>query len=152
MFKRTAVPLVGPFERQARQPLNMALGFQWENSSVDLEAEIQEELSYFESDDQRKMFLEARTPIRIIEQSWQYSDERHNCLIIAQDAQTQIVWCDTGFGKSFPWSTQRIGETDLGMDCDWHAYLYEAYVTSTMWPQDPPAGFMHMAKGERDPK
>jgi hypothetical protein len=27
MFKRTAVPPVGPSDRQARQPLNMALGF-----------------------------------------------------------------------------------------------------------------------------
>ncbi len=26
MFKRTAVPTVGPSEHQARQPLNMALG------------------------------------------------------------------------------------------------------------------------------
>jgi hypothetical protein len=27
MFKRTAVPPVGPSDHQARQPLNMALGF-----------------------------------------------------------------------------------------------------------------------------
>ena len=31
MFKRTAVPPVGPSDHQARQPLNMALGFSSDN-------------------------------------------------------------------------------------------------------------------------
>ncbi len=39
MFKRTAVPPVGPSEHQARQPLNMALGFlKAESRAADVKA------------------------------------------------------------------------------------------------------------------
>ena len=40
MFKRTAVPPVGPSKRQARQPLNMALGFTSKRSRTSKETSV----------------------------------------------------------------------------------------------------------------
>ena len=118
---------------------------------MDLEALILEELRYFDSEDQRRAFLAARTSPAEVIQSWSWGapDDRHTCIVIARDARCQIVWCPTGFGPSFPWSVQAIGETDLGMDCDWDAYLYEAFVSSTLWSGGLPEGFIRMVRGDR---
>jgi len=119
---------------------------------MDLEAVIREELRYFESDEQRSAFNAARILPEPYVQSWSYGPpNEHTCLVIARDAKTQIVWCATGFGSEAPWSTQAVGELDLGMDSEWDSYLYEAFVCSTMWPFAPPQGFMRMARGEREP-
>jgi len=121
---------------------------------MDLEALILEELRYFDSDEQRRAFLAARVSPEELVQSWSWGnpDDTHTCIVIARDQRCQIVWCPTGFGPEFPWSVQKIGETDLGMDCDWDAYLYEAFVTSTLWQGGTPVGFMRMARGERAPR
>ena len=110
---------------------------------------IEQELKFFDSDGQREKFLAALVPFNTVIESWQYGQETHICTIVAADNKTQIIHCPTGFGPDFPWSVQRKGETDLGMDSEWHAYLYEAFVCSTMWPHDRPHGFMQMAPGER---
>ena len=116
-----------------------------------LEELILEGLRYFDSDEQRRAFLAARiAPYEVI-QSWSWSNDKHTCTVIARDAQSQLVWCPTGFGPGAPWSVQAIGEMDLGMDCDWDFYLYDAFVTSTLWPKGTPEGFMRMGPGERSP-
>jgi hypothetical protein len=113
------------------------------------QADIERELRYFDSDVQREAFGVARVaPYEYLE-SWQYSTEQHKCTVIAADGQTQIVYCATGFGPSFPWSIQKDGENDLGMDSEWYAYLYEAFVCSTMWHGGIPYGFVLMGPNER---
>lgn len=42
-----------------------------------------------------------------------------------------------------------LGEKDLGMDCQWCAYLYEAYAQSDMWCGESQKDFMLMGSGER---
>jgi hypothetical protein len=122
-------------------------------ATTNLEAVLLEELRYFDSDEQRQAFLAARTAPTPLTQSWSWGKPvEHTCIVVARDSLTQIVWCATGFGPESPWSSQAIGTTDMGMDCDWHSYLYEAFVTSTMWPEGAPDGFMHMARGEREPQ
>jgi len=113
------------------------------------ESEIERELPYFDSNAQREAFRMAQVAQREYPQSWQFGCEQHRCTVIAADSQTQIVHCTTGFGPSFPWSVQKVGEKDLGLDSEWHAYLYEAFVCSTMWPQGAPNGFVRMGPGER---
>jgi len=112
---------------------------------------LEHELLFFDSDAQRQAFQLARVEPRVILQSWQYGAETHQCTIVATDGRSQIVYCATGFGPNFPWSVQKCGEQDLGMDSEWHAYLYEAFVCSTMWHGGIPPGFTHMGPGERRP-
>lgn len=116
--------------------------------SHDLGAVVDAELEFFESPDQRSAFESLRiTPVPTT-QRWQYSEEEHECLIVARNSDVQIVYCASGFGPSFPWSIQRIGATDLGMDGDWHAYLYESFI-SGMWHGAVPEGFERKGPGER---
>ncbi|HYH46459.1 MAG TPA: hypothetical protein VEG34_12310 [Thermoanaerobaculia bacterium] len=118
----------------------------------DLEKLIAEELHYFDSDEQRQAFRSRRIPLRLVVQDWGYSDAVHDCYVIAEDERQQIVYCRSGFGPSFPWSSQRRGAADLGMDADWCAYLYESFVTSSLWPGERPEDLELMGPGERERK
>lgn len=111
---------------------------------------IESELTHFDSDEQRSVLMTCLTPPHESIQSWQYGKEVHACTVVATDGTSQIVYCPTGFGPSFPWSLQRVGQKDLGMEGDWDAYLYESFVRSSMWPEGPPEEFMLMGPGERD--
>jgi hypothetical protein len=113
------------------------------------EATIENELRYFASDEQRNAFRQARVAAHECLQSWQYSSAQHRCTVVATDGKTQIVHCATGFGPAFPWSVQSVGEKDLGFDSEWFAYLYEAFVCSSMWPAGRPNDFELMGPGER---
>jgi hypothetical protein len=116
----------------------------------DFDAIIQHELKFFPSDEMRGAFLAVRVPPREITQRWIYGKESHCCWIIASDDEEQIVYCVTGFGPAFPWSSQRVGEVKLGMDSQWCAYLYEAFAPSRLWKGEIPDGFTLMGPGERE--
>jgi len=116
---------------------------------MDIEREIEDELRYFNSDEERDAFLAVRVPASQYVAPWQYGPEKHTCVVVASDGKQRIVYCRTGFGPEFSWSAQNIGWADIGMDSEWHAYLYEAFVCSSMWPFARPKGFVHMARGER---
>jgi hypothetical protein len=116
----------------------------------DLEQRIADELRYFDSDEQREAFRSRRIAPRRVVQKWGYSAATHDCYVIAENEREQIVSCRSGFGPSFPWSLQRRNETDLGMDADWHAYLYESFVTSSLWPGGRPEDLVLMGPGERE--
>jgi hypothetical protein len=77
------------------------------------DAIIKHELRFFPSDEMREAFLAVRIPPRETVQRWIYGEESHCCWIIASDDEEQIVYCVTGFGPAFPWSTQRVGEVKL---------------------------------------
>lgn len=110
---------------------------------------IRDELEYFDSDEQRQAFLSFRIEPVQVTQHWQYGDEAHTCFIVARSERFQIVYCASGFGRSFPWSYQRRGAIDLGMDSDWYAYLYEAFICSGLWTGPEPHDFMLTGPGER---
>jgi len=116
---------------------------------ADLADLIANELAYFDSDEQRVAFSSFQIQPLQVTQTWQYSDETHICFVIARSKDLQIVYCPTGFGPSFPWSVQRLGTMDLGMDGEWQAYLYESFVGSRLWQGPTPADFMLMGPGER---
>jgi hypothetical protein len=116
---------------------------------MSIETLIEQELKHFGSDAQRQAFARARVvPYQHVE-TWQYGPELHDCFIVARSDAAQIVYCATGFGPNFPWTAQRVGEQDLGVDSVWFAYLYEAFVCSTMWPEGPPDDFEAKGPGER---
>ncbi len=93
----------------------------------DFEALIGGELKFFFSEEMAQAFLAVRVPPAESLQVWQYGPQSHRCWVVAADAAHQIVYCQSGFGPTFPWSSQVRGETDLGMDGQWCAYLVEAF-------------------------
>ena len=116
---------------------------------VDLASQVRDQFRFFESEQQVAAFMAHEVPHYVVTQSWDYGDEMHACVVVAKTDDRCIVYCATGFGPSFPWSLQRLGQTQLGQDSEWCAYLYEAFVTSTMWPNGPPRGFMLCGPDER---
>ena len=115
----------------------------------ELESLIERELTFFPTDTAKAAFRQLSvTPYEQFER-WGYSEELHSCWVVAQDSRYQIVYCQTGFGSAFPWSTQGKGATDLGMDSDWCAYLLEAFVSSGIWSGETPADLELMGPGER---
>ena len=111
---------------------------------------IAKEYTFFENAAQRAAFARSSvTPERVL-QAWAYSATTHECYVVARTSSKQIVYCATGFGPASPWSVQPVGETDLGMDGMWHAYLYECIVGTEIWPPVP-ADFRLMGPGERQP-
>ena len=114
----------------------------------DLEALVKRELRFFFSEEMTRAFEEAGVSPAESIQAWQYGPQAHRCWIIAADEAHQIVYCQTGFGPSFPWSQQKRGETNLGMDGQWCAYLVEAF--AGMWKGKLPADFILMGPGERE--
>ena len=117
----------------------------------DLEALVDDELELFESAEQRDAFQSSRITPAHIKQRWQYSDQEHDCFVVACDSNVQIIYCASGFWPLFPWSAQRIGETDLEMDGEWNAYLYESFI-SGMWRGARPHAFELKGPGERTKK
>jgi hypothetical protein len=115
----------------------------------DLESIIARELAYFPTESIKGAFLGLMAKPRAVNQGWIYGKESHKCWIVATDSREQIVFCQTGFGPDFPWSCQNLGESRLGMDSQWCAYLYEAFAPSKMWNGPIPDDFMLMGPGER---
>ena len=72
----------------------------------DFEAIIEHELTFFPTEEMKRVFLAVKTSPREVIQGWIYGKELHQCWIIAGDSQDQIVYCQTGFGPGFPWSCQ----------------------------------------------
>jgi hypothetical protein len=118
-------------------------------NASDVESLIDTQLQYFDSNAQRSAFSKVRVTPQLGAERWQYGAESHACFVVAKNDRVQLVFCATGFGPSFPWSVQKLGETDLGMDSEWHAYLYESFMVSGMWSGPLPATFVHMGPGER---
>ena len=97
----------------------------------------------------RAAFLQAQCAPRRLLQTWIYGAETHSCWIVAEESNYQMVYCEAGFGPAFPWSTQPKGTSKPGMDGEWCAYLYEAFITSSLWNREIPGGFELMGPGER---
>src|SRR5690349_10663115 len=105
----------------------------------DFEALIGRELNFFFNGDMTRAFQAVRvSPVESL-QVWGYGPQSHRCWVVAADAAHQIVYCKSGFGPAFPWSLQSRGETNLGMDGQWCAYLVEAFVG--MWNGQLPEDF-----------
>ena len=118
-------------------------------STLQLDELIRSELRYFESEAQQKEFLSLRIlPIKVT-QTWDYGPESHTVVIVAENEHEQIVYCETGFGPAFPWRTQLKGESKLGTDGAWCAYLYECFVSSSLWGRTIPEGFYLAGPSER---
>jgi hypothetical protein len=117
--------------------------------NAEITALVLDQLRYFESDEQRNVFRSfIIEPLRL-EQRWTYGGESHSCIVVAKNQREQIVYCSTGFGPAFPWSLQNLGAADLGMDGQWNAYLYECFVSSSMWSRQAQKDFELKGPGER---
>lgn len=78
---------------------------------------------------------------RVEERDWDYGapGERYSVWVVAEatDKGIILVYCENGFGPTFPWGflfTNELGFASLGMDSQWCWYLEEAFVRSGLWP------------------
>lgn len=112
---------------------------------------IENELKYFEYDDILHSIKNMLIDPYKIHKKWMYSHETHECWVVAECSHEteHIVYCETGFGPSFPWGRQLKDDNDMGRDDVWFAYLYEAFVSSNLWNGTIPKDFELKGPGER---
>lgn len=86
------------------------------------------------------LIVSALRPIliepEIREMDWNYGPEgqKYACWVVARDqtSDTEIVYCEDGFGPETPFGLVGISYNDMGMDSGWFASLVEAYCESFM--------------------
>lgn len=112
---------------------------------------VEAEGRFFETSDILEAFKGTSVKPYSVTREWGYGPEIHECWVVAESpaAREQIVYCQTGFGPCFPWGHLLKEDSYLGPDAIWHAYLYEAFVSSDLWGNEIPKGFWLMGPGER---
>lgn len=103
------------------------------------------------SDQNRRLQLAALlVEPRLISLSWDYNPPgtRFDCWHVGQAPSGDIwlVYCDTGFGPSFPWGFVFPKEDSIGNDGQWHAGLEDIAVNCGLL--EAPAGYQ--SPGPRD--
>lgn len=106
--------------------------------SIDeLQLLIARELAWIELPERRAALEAVLVEPRLEEREWDYGAPGEKCsywvVAEAPDNRLILVWCDEGFGPTFPWgflSTIEPHDTSLGMDSQWSCYLEEAFVRS----------------------
>jgi hypothetical protein len=72
----------------------------------------------------------------IREMDWNYGWEgqTYPCWVIARDqtVDTELVYCEYGFGPKAPWGLVFISYNSMGMDSGWFSTLEDAYCDSFM--------------------
>ena len=110
---------------------------------------LDSEFVYFDSCERIEELKSHLVNPRMVCRKWQYSAEEHECWIVGENEKHCLVWCNTGFGPSFPWSTQILEFNELGTDGEWFAYLIEAIVGTSLTTLPTPKGFLAAGPGER---
>ena len=110
-------------------------------SSEAIKALVAEQLDLIEMPERRAALEALLVEPRLEEGEWEYGelDERYPIWVVAEAPGKRIllVWCDQGFGPSFPWGfldKRDSGLTSLGMDAQWCWYLEEAFMRAALWP------------------
>lgn len=103
-------------------------------SAEDVAAHVERELAMIEDDGVREALrLRIITPERHL-RNWDYGapGEQYPCWTVAADPQSDsaIVYSEHGFGPSDPWGMVSIANPWFGMDCEWFAWLEDAFVGS----------------------
>ncbi|MBN2294278.1 MAG: hypothetical protein JXM70_17755 [Pirellulales bacterium] len=121
-------------------------------NAEDIKALVQNEIVYFDDHVVRMVMQAVLVSPREVVRQWGYGRPRkHKCWVVAdvESSEEMLVYCPTGFGPSFPWGRQLKTTDDMEMDGVWHAYLYEAFVSSQLWQGEIPKDFTLMGPGER---
>lgn len=94
------------------------------------------------SDPARRDALAAvLVPPQPLSLEWGYGKpgERYVCWLVglSPDGKERLVYCETGFGPSYPWGFVGIREDWMGMDCQWHVSLEDAAIGACILPAPP---------------
>src|SRR5687767_14262830 len=69
---------------------------------------------------------------RRLQLEWGYGrpGERLECWLVGQspDGRVRLVYCERGFGPTYPWGFVNADDDYMGMDCQWHASLEHAAI------------------------
>jgi hypothetical protein len=68
---------------------------------------------------------------------WSYGEQpqEYPCWVIARVRQrpTVLLYCEHGFGPSYPWGILHAEDCSLGTDGQWHQSLDDAFLNSGGW-------------------
>ncbi|QOV87369.1 hypothetical protein IPV69_13825 [Humisphaera borealis] len=82
-------------------------------------------------------------PPSLLSLAWDYGrpDERFDCWQVGRSlcGRVLLVYCESGFGPSFPWGFVSAAEGSMGMDSQWHSGLEDAAIGAGLLPA--PAGY-----------
>ena len=72
------------------------------------------------------------TPPLLLSLKWGYGNpgEQYRCWLVglSPNGSDRLVYCEKGFGPSYPWGIVGIADDWMGMDCQWHVGLEHAAI------------------------
>ena len=86
---------------------------------------------------------------RLVMLGWDYGDpDELPCWLIGRrsDGRYDLVYCDDGFGPSFPWGCVFPDEASMGMDAQWSVGLENAAIKAGLL--DAPPGYQEPGSRE----
>jgi len=84
---------------------------------------------------------------RCEQRPWDYGapGQTYPCWVVVEHepSNTAVVFCESGFGPSYPWGLLflRGPHLSMGMDCQWYVSLEEAFRDSKAWEGENPPGY-----------
>jgi hypothetical protein len=102
---------------------------------------VEAELAGIAGHARRTLLSQYLTPAEPIRLFWEYGepDEQLDCWRVGQshDQRYWLLYCETGFGPSFPWGTVSASSQSLGNDSQWHSGLEDAAIAIRLLPAPP---------------
>lgn len=112
----------------------------------DVEALFESELARIDQPDRVAVIRELRVPARCEDRPWNYGRPgTHPCWVVLEDPESHmaVVYCEHGFGPSFPWGVLWTAGPDLSMGRDdgWFVTLEDAARHIPAWHGENPPDY-----------
>jgi len=95
------------------------------------------ELARIADDARRRALADLLTDPSAEEREWDYGPDgqTHPCWVIARhtDRGVALVYCQSGFGPTYPWGAVPVDLPRMGRDDSWFASLDDAFIVSGLW-------------------
>jgi hypothetical protein len=102
---------------------------------------IEVELTKVREISRRENLRTVLVPLQMLSLKWEYGkpDERFECWLVgmSSDGQKRLLYCDCGFGPTYPWGIVSNDSDWLGMDSQWHEALEDAAIGAGLLPAPP---------------
>ena len=106
---------------------------------------VSEEVSRITDMDRREALKAILVEPDLQLRDWLYGQElqKYPCWVIGRvpTEPTVLVYCEYGFGPSYPWGILHAEDRSLGMDAQWHLTLDDAFLNSGGWKGLLPPGY-----------
>lgn len=99
------------------------------------------ELERVSATERRTSLAALLVPPARLNLAWDYGaeGERLDCWLVGQSPGRDVllVYCEQGFGPSFPWGFVFPPEDSMGMDSQWHSSLEDAAINAGLLEAPP---------------